>query len=115
MSTSAWPSVPLDALRVAYYIPSVIRSVRGSPTQAFIEQGKARQFSGLDAEIARRRIAALDSATSLAELGRLQSIGLHKLKGPLRNFWSININGRWRLLFRFKDGDAFEVHIVDPH
>jgi hypothetical protein len=50
-----------------------------------------------------------------AELGGLQSIGLHKLKGALRNFWSIDINDRWRLLFRFKDGDAFDVHIFDPH
>ena len=40
--------------------------------------------------------------------------GLHKLKGDLRAFWSIDLNGRWRLLFRFKDGDAFDVHIFDP-
>jgi proteic killer suppression protein len=56
-----------------------------------------------------------NSASSLAELGELQSIRLHKLKGALRNFWSIDINGRWRLLFRFKEGGAFDVHIIDPH
>lgn len=57
----------------------------------------------------------LNSASSLAKPGGLQSVRLHKLKGALRNFWSIDINGRWRLLFRFKDGDAFDVHIFDPH
>jgi proteic killer suppression protein len=31
--------------------------------------------------------------------------------GPM----SIDINGPWRLLFRFRDGDAFDVHIFDPH
>jgi toxin HigB-1 len=57
----------------------------------------------------------LNSASSLAELGGLQSVRLHKLKGALRNSWSIDVNGRWRLLFRFKDDDAFDVHIFDPH
>ncbi|MGQ0485989.1 MAG: type II toxin-antitoxin system RelE/ParE family toxin [Hyphomicrobiales bacterium] len=39
----------------------------------------------------------------------------HKLKGDLRDFWSIDINGPWRLLFMFSNGDAYEVHIHDPH
>jgi toxin HigB-1 len=92
----------------------MIRSIRGSATRRFIEQGKS-SFSGLDADLARRRFATLNGASSLAELGGLQSVRLHKLKGALRNFWSIDINGRWHLLFRFKDGDAFDVHIFDPH
>ena len=92
----------------------MIRSIRGSATRQFVEQGKSK-FRGLDVEMARRRIATLNSAALLAELGKLQSVGLHKLKGELRNFWSIDINGRWHLLFRFKDGDAFDVHIFDPH
>jgi len=92
----------------------MIRSIRGSATRQFVEQGKSK-FRGLDVEMARRRIATLNSAALLAELGKLQSVGLHKLKGELRNFWSIDINGRWSLLFRFKDGDAFDVHIFDPH
>jgi proteic killer suppression protein len=69
----------------------------------------------MDLGIARRRLAQLDAATSLESFGRLNSIELHKLKGSLRGFWSIDINGRWRLLFKFKDGDAYEVHIFDPH
>ena len=92
----------------------MIRSIRGAATRQFVELGKSK-FPGLDADLARRRIATLNSASSLAELGKLQSVGLHKLKGELRTFWSIDINGRWRLLFRFKDGDAFDVHIFDPH
>jgi proteic killer suppression protein len=48
-------------------------------------------------------------------LGRLNSLGLHKLKGDLKEYWSIDINGPWCLLFRFDAGDAYEVHIHDPH
>jgi proteic killer suppression protein len=92
----------------------MIRSIKGSATRQFVEQGKSK-FRGLDTELAFRRIAMLNAATSLDELGKLSSVGLHKLKGDLRAFWSIDLNGRWRLLFRFKDGDAFDVHIFDPH
>ena len=92
----------------------MIRSIKGSATRQFIEQGKSK-FAGLDTDLTVRRIALLNAATSLNELGRLSSVGLHKLKGDLRAFWSIDLNGRWRLLFRFKDGDAFDVHIFDPH
>ena len=92
----------------------VIRSIKGSATRQLIEQGKSK-FSGLDTTLATRRIALLSAATSLDELGQLSSVGLHKLKGNLRAFWSIDLNGRWRLLFRFKDGDAFDVHVFDPH
>ena len=92
----------------------MIRSIKGSATRQFIQQGKSK-FAGLDTDLTVRRIALLNAATSLNELGRLSSVGLHKLKGDLRAFWSIDLNGRWRLLFRFKEGDAFDVHIFDPH
>jgi toxin HigB-1 len=92
----------------------MIRSVRGTATRRFIEDGRSG-FAGMDERIARRRLVQLDSATSLTSFGRLNCIGLHKLKGDLRDFWSIDINGPWRLLFKFRDGDAYEVHILDTH
>ena len=72
-------------------------------------------FSGLDEDKAFQRIAELNAASSLSALGRLNSVGLHKLKGPLKNFWSIDVNGRWRIIFKFRSGDAFEVEITDTH
>ena len=92
----------------------MIRSIKGSATRRFVEAGKSR-FSGLDVDLARQRLAELNAAPSLGALGNLSSVGLHKLKGSLRAYWSIDINGRWRILFKFKDGHAYEVHIFDPH
>ena len=92
----------------------MIRSVLGSATRRFIER-RPSKFSGLDEQLALRRLAQLDAATSLSALGNLNSVGLHKLKGSLRGFWSIDVNGRWRILFKFRDGDAYEVHITDTH
>ena len=92
----------------------MIKSIRGSATRQFIVNRKSR-FSGLNEELANQRLNELTAAPSLQALGKLNSVGLHKLKGDLRRFWSIDVNGPWRILFVFKDGDAYEVHIVDTH
>jgi proteic killer suppression protein len=92
----------------------VIRSISGSPTNQFATRGKSK-FSGLDDELARQRLNELNAASSLDDLGKLNSVGLHKLKGPLREFWSIDVNGRWRIIFKFRAGDAYEVEITDTH
>ena len=38
-----------------------------------------------------------------------------KLSGNLKGFWSIRINQQWRIVFRWKDGNAADVHITDYH
>ena len=40
---------------------------------------------------------------------------LEKLSGVRRDMWSLRINDQWRLCFRFKDGNAYDVEIVDYH
>jgi proteic killer suppression protein len=92
----------------------VIKSISGSATKQFAEQGKSK-FSGLDEDLAKQRLNELHAASSLNDLGKLNSVGLHKLKGLLREFWSIDINGRWRIVFKFRGGDAYNVEIMDTH
>ena len=92
----------------------MIRSIKDTATRQFAETGKSK-FSGMDETIARRRMTQLNAAGNLEALGKLNSLGLHKLKGDLKDFWSIDINGPWRILFKFDAGDAYEVHIHDPH
>ena len=40
---------------------------------------------------------------------------LEKLKGNLKNFYSIRVNNQYRVIFKWKDGDAWDVQIVDYH
>lgn len=92
----------------------MIRSLKGRATRQFAETGKSK-FSGLDEELARQRLQELNGAQSLDVLGRLRSMGLHKLKGDRREYWAINVNGPWRIVFRFRNGDAYDVEILDYH
>ena len=82
--------------RLTYYVECkyfdrMIRSWVNSATRRFAETGKSK-FSGMDVEAAEERLAALDAATSLADLSPLKSIGLHKLAAARKNQWAMTFN-----------------------
>lgn len=64
---------------------------------------------------AQRRLAQLDAATTLSDLKVPPSNQLEALKGDRSGQHSIRINQQWRLCFLWKDGDAFDVEILDYH
>ena len=59
-------------------------------------------------------LAHLDQALKPADLD-LPGYRLHRLKGELKGMWSVTISGNWRIIFRFADGDASDVDLVDYH
>jgi proteic killer suppression protein len=75
----------------------------------------AQQFRGLDVDAAIDLLSALNVAKSLQDLSPLRSVGLHKLKGARKKQWAMTVNDRWRVCFEFRNGDAFDVEIVDYH
>lgn len=91
----------------------MIRSWADRRSQRFYEQGKRTGFRGIDTAMAEELMAALDAATSLRDLSPLRSVGLHKLTGDRKGQWAMTVNGPWRICFRFDDGDASDVAIVD--
>lgn len=46
---------------------------------------------------------------------RLPTYGLHLLKGDLKGFWAVTVRANWRAIFRFEDGKASDVDLVDYH
>ena len=59
-------------------------------------------------------LADLDDAAS-PRTSTCPATGLHLLKGRLKGYWSISISGNWRVIFRFEDGDAYDVDLIDYH
>ena len=92
----------------------MIKSWADSASRRFAETGKSK-FTGIDVDAADDVLAMLDAATSLSDISPLKSVGLHSLKGNRKGQWAMTINGPWRLCFRFKDGDAYDVEILDYH
>ena len=59
-------------------------------------------------------LADLDDARKPSDLD-LPGYRLHPLKGRRKGYWSISISGNWRVIFRFEDGDAYDVDLIDYH
>ncbi len=93
----------------------MISSWVNSRTRRFHEDGKISKFRSLDSDAADELLAILDAAESLKDLSPLKSVGLHKLSGNRAGQWAMRVNEPWRICFRFKDGDAYDVEITDYH
>ena len=59
-------------------------------------------------------LARLDVAVVPSDLN-LPGYDLHPLKGKLKSYWALKVSGNWRIIFRFRDGDAFDVNLIDYH
>jgi proteic killer suppression protein len=93
----------------------VIRTWRNAASRRVWDEAHPAQFRGLDFEKAIDLLLALNAAKSLNDISPLKSVGLHKLTGSRGRQWAMTVNARWRICFEFRDGDAFDVEIVDYH
>ena len=66
-------------------------------------------------QVALRKLRMLHRATTLQDLRIPPANRLERLRGDRRGQWSIRINDQWRVCFRWVEGDAFDVEIVDYH
>lgn len=66
-------------------------------------------------DVARRKLRMINNSIDVADLRIPPANRLEKLKGDLKEFYSIRINNQWRIIFKWENGNAFEVEIVDYH
>jgi len=66
-------------------------------------------------DIARRKLRMINNSQDLNDLRIPPSNHLEKLKGNLSDYLSIRINSQWRIIFIWKNNDAFAVQIIDYH
>lgn len=62
-----------------------------------------------------RLLDQINAAPSIETLKAPPDNRLERLKGELKDFWSLRVNDRWRVIFKWENGDAFEVKITDYH
>ena len=92
----------------------VIRSFGDRRTEALFRDEFVSDFQGV-ARQAKRKLELLNAAGRLQDLTIPPSNRVEKLKGQLARFHSIRINDQWRVIFRWTNGEAHEVRIVDYH
>ena len=93
----------------------MIKNTTGKLIKRLIEGGHAKGFPTNLVRRAEMKIAMLDAAIQLEDLRTPPSNHLEKLRGDRMGQHSIRINKQWRICFRWKGADAFDVEIVDYH
>ena len=93
----------------------MIRTFSDTETRRFYTTGKSRRYPPAIRTRAAMRLTQLNAATQVGDLSLPPSNRLESLKGDRIGRRSIRINDQWRVCFRFENGDAFDVEIVDYH
>lgn len=65
-------------------------------------------------EKVRTILVQLDEAATIEDM-RLTSFRLHALKGDRSGLWSVTVRANWRIIFRFSNGEARDVELIDYH
>jgi proteic killer suppression protein len=83
-------------------------------TQALVDDEFVPEFQGV-ARRAKRELEAVNAAARLTDLAVPPSNRLEKLQGAWQDFNWIRINDHWRIVFRWVNGDAHDVQVMDYH
>jgi proteic killer suppression protein len=93
----------------------VIKGFRDRDTERLFDRRAARRFGPDVQRVALRKLRMLDAAATLEDLRVPPGNRLERLRGDRSGQHSIRINDQWRICFRWSDGDAYDVEIVDYH
>ena len=89
-------------------------SVRHKGLRRLYESDDPRGVTGDHADKLRRILARLDAAKEAADMD-LPSFRLHPLKGNKAGYFTVSVNGNWRITFRFERGNVVDVDYLDYH
>ena len=93
----------------------MIRSFRDRDAERLFARQPIRKLGPGVQRVALRKLRMLDASMSLSDLRVPPGNRLERLRGDRSGQHSIRINDQWRICFRWKEGDAHDVEIVDYH
>ncbi|MXY97635.1 MAG: peptidase [Gemmatimonadetes bacterium] len=92
----------------------MIRSFRHRGLRRLYERGDPSLIRTDMRERVEVMLAQLDVAVNVNAM-RLPRYRLHALKGNLKSHWSITVKANWRIIFRFENGNVYDVDMIDYH
>jgi proteic killer suppression protein len=93
----------------------VIKTFRDDETEKISNLQRSRKLPPDIQQVALRKLRMLNNAVSLNDLRIPPANRLERLRGNRKGQHSIRINERWRICFEWRNGDAYDVEIVDYH
>jgi proteic killer suppression protein len=92
----------------------VIKSFRCPDTEKLFNRERVKKFQAIE-DVALRKLTMLDAAKETRDLSTVKGNRFEELHGDREGQCSIRINDKWRIVFVWQDGDAYDVEIVDYH
>jgi toxin HigB-1 len=93
----------------------MIKTFAKKETEKLFQREVSRVFPPDIQRKARLKLEILDAVERLDDLKVPPGNRLEKLSGNREGQYSIRVNQQWRICFQWKDGDCYEVEIVDYH
>ncbi|MGZ8367990.1 MAG: type II toxin-antitoxin system RelE/ParE family toxin [Rhodoplanes sp.] len=92
----------------------MIENFRHKGLRRLFEQGDAKALNPQHVDKIETILGLLDVAQKIEDMN-VHSFRLHPLTGDLKGFWSVTVRANWRIIFRFENGKATDVDLVDYH
>ncbi len=92
----------------------MIRSFRHKGLKRLFERDDARGIRPDHVEKVENILAVLNRARVPEDMN-LPGFRLHRLTGDLKGYWAVTVRANWRVIFRFREGDAHDVELTDYH
>lgn len=93
----------------------VIGSFSCKETEKVWNQVFSKKFPNEIQDIALRKLIMLNRATDIKDLRIPAGNKLEKLKGAMKDYYSIRVNNQWRICFKWVNDRAIDVHMIDYH
>ena len=92
----------------------MIKSLKHRGLKRLYEKGDKSGIRADQLETVNRILTLLDAATTPQGLD-LPRYRLHPLKGEMNGYWAVTVSANWRIIFKFEDGNAVDVELIDYH
>lgn len=92
----------------------MIKSLKHRGLKRLYEKGDRSGIRADQLETVERILTLLDAATTPQALD-LPRYHLHRLKGDMKGYWAVTVRANWQIIFKFEDGNAVDVALIDSH
>lgn len=93
----------------------MIKSFSDKNTEDLFNRQKVKKFPSTILKVAYRKLLLIDASGRIDDLRIPPSDRLEKLSGSMLGKHSIRINNKWRIVFKWKENNAYDVEIIDYH
>lgn len=92
----------------------MIGNIRHKGLRQLLEDDNPKGVNPEHVRKIRQILGALHTAETIADMN-LPAFRLHPLVGDMAGLWSVTVRSNWRIVFRFEEGKALDVDLVDYH